>query len=170
MPTDPCLATLVRRDWLDAGPLGHLIDRYIVALRGQRYGERTIRGYVGCLAHFCHWMACDAIAWSAPEAVSLVERFLRDHLPTCVCPVPCYGSVASSGAALRHLLKLLPASQPTVLTDPVRVELERFGQYLSSTCGLAPVTCDRRLHIVGCFLVRAFGTRAPTVLSSDTKI
>ena len=164
MPTDPCLATLVRRDWLDAGPLGHLIDPYIGALRGQRYGERTIRGYVGCLAHFCHWMACDAIAWSAPEAVSLVERFLRDHLPTCVCPAPCYGSVASSGAALRHLLKLLPASQlASVLTDPVTVELERFGEYLSNTCGLAPVTCDRRLHIVGCFLVRAFGTRAPTV-------
>jgi site-specific recombinase XerD len=157
------MATLVRRDWLDAGPLGHLIDPYIVALRGQRYGERTIRGYVGCLAHFCHWMACDAIAWSAPEAVSLVERFLRDHLPTCVCPVPCYASVASSGAALRHLLKLLPASQPDVLTDPVTVELERFGEYLSNTCGLAPVTCDRRLHIVGCFLVRAFGSRAATV-------
>ena len=51
MPTDPCLATLVRSDWLDAGPLGHLIDPYIGALRGQRYGERTIRGYVGCLAH-----------------------------------------------------------------------------------------------------------------------
>ena len=80
MPTDPCLATLVRRDWLNVGPLGHLIVPYIGALRGQRYGERTIRGYVGCLAHFCHWMACDAIAWSTPEAVWLVERFSRDKL------------------------------------------------------------------------------------------
>ncbi|WP_157354146.1 hypothetical protein [Thauera sp. 63] len=40
MPTDPCLATLVRSDWLDAGPLGHLIDPYIGALRGQRYGGK----------------------------------------------------------------------------------------------------------------------------------
>ncbi len=85
MPTDPCLATLVRRDWLDAGPLGHLVVPYIGALRGQRYGERTIRGYVGCLAHFCHWMACDAIAWSAPEAVSLIERFFaRSPVDLCL--------------------------------------------------------------------------------------
>lgn len=164
MPTDPCLASLVRHDWLDDGPLDHLVTPYIEALRSQRYHARTICAYVGCLAHFCHWMACEAIDWSVPDAAALAERFLHDHLPTCACPAPCYCSVASSGAALRHLLKLLPASQPEpVLKDSVTAELERFGEYLSNTCGLAPVTRDRQLNVVGSFLVRTFGPQAPTV-------
>lgn len=163
MPTDPCLETLVRRDWLDNSPLNCLVGPYIESLRNQRYHECTIRIYIGCLAHFCHWMACEAIDWSAPAAGSLVDRFLCDHLPTCACPAPCCRSAGSSRAALRHLLKALPAEPASARTDPVTAELERFVAYLSSTCGLAPVTCDRRLHIVGSFLVRTFGTRAPTV-------
>lgn len=164
MSTDPCLATLVRQDWLDDGPLDRLVVPYIEALRSQRYHGRTIRAYVGCLAHFSHWLACEATEWSAPDAASLVDRFLHDHLPTCACPAPCYCSVASSGAALRHLLKLLPVSQSELVrTDPITTELERFGEYLSNTCGLAPVTRDRRLRLVSSFLVRTFGPQEPTV-------
>jgi integrase/recombinase XerD len=49
------------------------------------------------------------------------------------------------------------------LTDPVAVELERFGEYLSNICGLAPVTRDRRVHYVGTFLVREFGVSTPVI-------
>lgn len=164
MSKDPCLATRVRHGWLNNGPLDRLVVQYIESLRGQRYGERTIRAYAACPAHFCHWMTCDAIEWAAADAASLCERFLHDHLPTCACPAPCYFSITNSGAALRRLFKLAPGSQSaSVLTDPVTVELERFGEYLSHTCGLAPVTRDQRLQVVGAFLARLFGARAPAV-------
>ncbi|MBK8337342.1 MAG: tyrosine-type recombinase/integrase [Sterolibacteriaceae bacterium] len=47
--------------------------------------------------------------------------------------------------------------------DPVAVELERFGEYLANTCGLAPITRDRRVQHVGTFLVREFGTQTPVL-------
>lgn len=47
--------------------------------------------------------------------------------------------------------------------DPVTVELERFGDYLTNTCGLAPVNRGRRVRDVGAFLVRAFGTQPPVI-------
>jgi site-specific recombinase XerD len=163
MPTDTCLTNLARRDWLTAGPLNNLIAPYIDALRNQRYDEHTIRAYLGCLAHFSYWIKTDEIEMSSLDA-SLIKRFLRHHLPACACPAPCYPSVASSGAALRHMLGLLPGNQrASRAKDPVAVELERFGEYLSNICGLAPVTRDRRVKQVGAFLVRAFGTQPPVV-------
>jgi integrase len=95
---------------------------------------------------------------------SLIKRFLRDHLPACACPAPCYPSAASAGAALRHMLRLLTSNQSVATAaDPMAVELARFGEYLSNVCGLAPVTRDGRVKQVGAFLVRAFGTQPPVI-------
>ena len=163
MPMDACLTNFARRDWLTDGPLNDVVAPYIEALRNQRYPDHTIRAYLGCLAHFSHWIKTDEIRMSSLDA-ALIRRFLRDHLPACTCPAPCYPSVASSGAALRHMLRLLPCDPSAVtLTDPVAVELERFGEYLSNICGLAPVTRDRRVHYVGTFLVREFGVSTPVI-------
>lgn len=163
MSTDTCLTNFARRDWLTDGPLNDVVAPYIEALRNQRYPDHTIRAYLGCLAHFSHWIKADEIRMSSLDAV-LIKRFLRDHLPACTCPAPCYLSVASSGAALRHMLRLLPGD-PSAATsaDPVAVELERFGEYLSNICGLAPITRDSRVHHVGTFLVREFGASTPLI-------
>lgn len=163
MSTDTCLTNFARRDWLTDGPLNVVVGPYIEALRHQRYPDHTIRAYLGCLAHFSHWIKTDEIRMSSLDA-ALIKRFLRDHLPACTCPAPCYSSVASSGAALRHMLRLLPGV-PSAATsvDPVAVELERFGEYLLNICGLAPVTRDRRVHHVGTFLVREFGVSTPLI-------
>lgn len=163
MSTDTCLTNFARRDWLTDGPLNVVVGPYIEALRNQRYPDHTIRAYLGCLAHFSHWIKTDEIRMSSLDA-ALIKRFLCDHLPACTCPAPCYPSVASSGAALRHMLRLLPCA-PSAATsvDPVAVELERFGEYLSNICGLAPVTCDRRVQEVGAFLVRVFGAQPPVI-------
>lgn len=110
MPTDACLTNLARRDWLTAGPFNKLVAPFIDALREQRYGEHTIRAYLGCLAHFSYWIRIDGIEMANLDA-SLIKRFLRHHLPACACPAPCYPSVASSGAALRHMLGLFPGDQ-----------------------------------------------------------
>lgn len=162
MPTNSCLTNLARCDWLTDGPLNNLVGPYIEALRNQRYGKRAISAYLGGLAHFSYWIKTDEIEMSSLDA-SLIKRFLRDHLPACACPAPCYPSVASAGAALRHMLRLLPGPSASTATDPVAVELERFGEYLSNVCGLAPVTRDRRVEHVGAFLVRAFGTETPLI-------
>ncbi|MCK0505432.1 tyrosine-type recombinase/integrase [Aromatoleum anaerobium] len=163
MPTDACLTNFARRDWLTDGPLNDVVAPYIEALRNQRYPDHTIRAYLGGLAHFSHWIKTDEIRMSRLDA-ALIKRFLHDHLPACTCPAPCYPSAASSGAALRHMLRLLPGDpSAATLTDPVAVELERFGEYLSNICGLAPVTRDRRVHHVGTFLVREFGVSTPVI-------
>lgn len=163
MPTDTCLSNLARRDWLNDGPLNNVIAPYIDALREQRYSEHTIRAYLGCLAHFSYWIKTEEIEMSSVDEF-IIKRFVQHHLPACTCPAPCYPSVANSGAALRHMLRLLPGgSSAAMVADPVAIELERFGEYLSNICGLAPVTRDRRVHHVGTFLVRQFGAATPLI-------
>lgn len=166
MSADKCLTNLVRRDWLTDGPLASVITSYIETLRSQRYADHTIGGYLGCLAHFSYWIKAEAIEFSSLDS-SLVERFLFNHLPACNCPEPCYAGAANSGAALRHLLRVVPRERATSITvDPVAVELERFGDYLTNTCGVAPATRDCRIKHVGAFLVRTFGTQTPVVIPS----
>lgn len=162
MPTEKYLARLVRRDWLTDGPLDSVIPSYIEALHSGRYADRTICAYLGCLAHFSYWLKTKELDLRGID-FSRVRGFLLKHLPACTCPRPCYGTIASSGAALRHLLSVLPRERTTSVADPVTVELERFGEYLTNTCGLAPVTRDRRVRDVGAFLVWAFGTQPPVI-------
>lgn len=163
MPTDRSLTNLARRDWLTDGPLVSVVTSYIEALRNQRYADHTIRGYLGCLAHFSYWLKAEAVELPSVNS-SLIKRFLIGHLPACTCSAPCYGAVANSGAALRHLLRMLPSERATtVATDPVAIELERFGDYLTNTCGVAPATRDVRVQHVGAFLFHAFGTQTPVV-------
>lgn len=163
MPTDTCLANLARRDWLTDGPLNNVIAPYIEALRNQRYSDHTIRSYLGCLAHFSYWIKVEAVE-SPTLDWAVVNRFLRSHLPTCTCPPPCYRTVANSGAALRHLLKVLPCERATLAAaDPVTVEVALFDDYLTNTCGVAPATRRSWVQHVSNFLVWAFGTRTPEV-------
>ena len=56
MPTDLCLAHLVRRDWLTDGPLNELLASYIEVLQNRRYARNTLSAYLRCLAHFSYWM------------------------------------------------------------------------------------------------------------------
>ena len=57
---------------------------------------------------------------------------------------------------------MLPREQATVVgTNPVAIELERFGDYWTSVCGVAPATGERRVQEIGAFLVRRFGAQAP---------
>ena len=163
MPTDECLAKLVRYRWLAEGPLSGVVSHYTEALRSRRYTERTILAYLGCLAHFSYWMTGERIELSSVDP-SVVNSFLAGHLPACTCPAPCYGGARSSGAALRHLLRLLPTGGAAVAAvNPVEGELERYGEYLSSVCGVAPSTREGRTRHVGMFLIRVFDTGNPAL-------
>lgn len=160
MPADTCLTNLARYDWLTDGPLNSVVAPYIEGLRSQRYADRTIRVYLGCLAHFSYWIKTEEVEVASFNS-SLVKRFLLSHLPACTCPAPCYCTFSNSGAALRHLLRMLPRERAA--SNPVTVELERFGEYLSNICGVATATRDGRLQHVGAFLVREFGTQTPDI-------
>lgn len=164
MPIDTILTNLVRHDWLTDSPLESVVTTYIEALRSQRYANRTIRIYLGCLAHFGFWLKAEELKFTDIDSF-LVNRFLREHLPTCTCPAPCYGSIGSSGAALQHLLRMPSCLQPSPLMDqdPVAIELNRFGDYLTGTCGLTPATRDSRVQHVGAFLSEACGTATPNI-------
>lgn len=62
------------------------------------------------------------------------------------------------------MLGLLSGDQSaSTAANPVAVELDRFGEYISNICGLAPATRDRRVQHVGTFLVREFGTESPLI-------
>lgn len=160
MSTDKCLTSLARDDWLTGGPLNSVVTPFIEALRNQRYPNRTICGYLRCLAHFSYWIKAEELELSS----ALIKRFLLIHIPACTCPAPRCCSVSNSGAALRHLFRSLPRERAaTGIVDPVTAELEGFGEYLTNICGVAPVTRGCRLQHVGAFLVRAFGTLPPVI-------
>jgi site-specific recombinase XerD len=159
MPTDLCLAHLVRRDWLTDGPLNKLIDLYIEALQNRRYARNTLSAYLRCLAHFSYWMRGEGLSAAGIDR-ALIERFLQHHLPTCACPAPCRSDLKEMRAALHHLLDLLPgADQEEATTSAcIAAELGRFDDHLRHTCGLAPLTCTYRCRHVAAFLASCFGT------------
>lgn len=166
MATDPCLATLVHRDWLMSNPLAGAMPSYVATLREQRYHERTIRAYLGSLAHFSFWMRSESIPWSRPITTATIDRFLQHHLPACRCPAPRYAATASAGAALRHLIEQLRAEGKPAhaqAADPQAAELQRFAAYLTRTCGLAPSTGARRVRHLGGFLTRQDVTQGPVL-------
>lgn len=157
MPTDVCLAHLVRRDWLTDGPLNELIGLYIEALQSRRYARSTLSAYLRCLAHFSYWMQGEGLRAAGIDQ-ALIERFLQHHLPTCACPAPCRSEVKEMRAALHHLLDLLPeADGETTTSACIAAELERFSDHLRHICGLAPLTCTYRGRHVAAFLVSCFG-------------
>jgi len=163
MHIDAYLTNLARRDWLTNGPLNDHTTTYIESLRCQRYPKHTIRAYLGCLAHFSHWLGVEEIELSRLDS-SLIKRFLDEHLPCCTCPPPCYGGQASSGAALRHFLRVLPCdSAAAIAPDPIAVEIECFTDYLTTTCGIAPSTRGQRVKYVRKFLIHAFDSRMPVI-------
>nr|WP_264299202.1 hypothetical protein [Zhongshania antarctica] len=81
MPSNTTLTNLVRHHWLTDSPLDSIVASYIKSLRDRRYAERSIRIYLGCLAHFGFWLKAEEFDYVDP---SLVDRFLREHLPACV--------------------------------------------------------------------------------------
>lgn len=158
MSKNAYLARLTRHNWLVDGPLAIVVDRNIVNLQHARYAAGTVKAYLRCLAHFAYWLQVEGFSLSNVKA-SLIDQFLRVHLPTCACPPPCKVTSGECRAALGHLLRLIDRDIPRDecsddLQTPVSAELERFRRYLVNTCGVAANTCQYRLKHVGDFLAQ----------------
>ena len=76
MSADKTLKNLVRYNWLIDSPLESVVSSYIQELRSQRYTERTIRIYLGCLAHFGFWLKAGELELAHVD-VSLVKVVSR---------------------------------------------------------------------------------------------
>lgn len=161
--TDRYLRRLDRCDWLLNSSLSNFVYPFIEKLSNDKYSDRSILSYLGCLAHFSYWGKTEGIDLSHPNT-SLVRQFLNEHLPNCNCPPPCYYSVASSGAALRHLLRLIKQDRSTfVIDNPVTDELKKFSDYLTNTCGLSHLTTNQRLFYVRELLDHEFKAQKPVI-------
>lgn len=150
------------REWLAS--LGIDANEYVRYLTERGYAEGTIKGYVGCAAHFSYWLSRKR--GGHPEQINedVIDRFLGRHLPRCRCAVECWRSKPEVRAALRHFLAMLRADgtcPPDVAAVPaaaIAAELAEFKRHLLEARGLSNSTCATRLRHVRDFLADRFGT------------
>lgn len=167
MAEDRLVAGFARRAWLVDSALDVIVTPYICYLRTQRYADGTIHDLLSALAHFAHWTTIkDLHLHNIDEA--LITRFIRTHLPHCRCPEPCCHGVKLSHSALKHLLRILRLEglfrAPRTRATPVSLEVDRFAQYLTDTCGLARSSTRQRIKYAREFLESHFA-KGPVILS-----
>jgi len=88
-------------DWLFNSQFVPYVDAFTHYLTERRYAAITVSIYLGCLAHFAHWMSqIGADIHRTNEVV--VSSFLNDHLPVCDCAYPVVRTRANVRPALGH--------------------------------------------------------------------
>ena len=155
------------RAWLKQSALEAHVSGYCAYLEARGYAPSTRRVYLGCIAHFAHWMRRERLD------EDVVARYLTEHLPRCDCPVPVRRLVHENRAALVHLLATLRAcgavAKPRKPHGQIEAELERFERHMRQARGLADNTRLQRVAIVRRLLSSQFGSRpvVPARLSPD---
>ena len=150
------------RAWLEQSALEAHVSGYCMYLESRGYAPSTQRVYLGCIAHFAHWMHRERLALKRLDE-GAVARYITEHLLRCDCPEPVRRGVHDNRAALVHLLAILRASgaiaEPRKPHGQVEAELERFDQYMRQARGLADNTREQRVAIVRRLLSSQFGSR-----------
>lgn len=148
--------------WLADSSLASHVDALSHYLSERRYAPQTIDTYLGCVAHFAHWMSEYRLRVHRLEE-GVVRRFLDEHLPSCDCPRPVRRTRNDLRAALGHLLVVLRAQavigEPAPEATPVGEELQCFDDYMSDVRGLADNTRVLYLRTVRRLLEERFGKR-----------
>ena len=131
-------------------------------LSERRYSPQTVDTYLGCIAHFAHWMSDHRLRVHRLDE-GVVRRFLDEHLPSCDCPRPVRRTRNDLRAALGHLLVVLRlqavVAEPTPVATPVDEDLRRFDDYMDHVRGLASSTRALYLRPVRRLLEERFGRR-----------
>ena len=141
--------------------LGPYVAQYCGYLRDRRYAARTRDIYLGCVAHFAHWLAAEGLELEAADEQA-GRRFIGSHLPRCDCPPPVRRMPHEVRAALSHLHQVLRmcgalAAPPPSHAGHIGPELAAFDRYMDTVRGLAANTRRQRVRIVGGFLAERFG-------------
>jgi hypothetical protein len=122
------------RAWLKQSALDAHVSEYWAYLEVHGYAASTQRVYLGCVAHFAHWMRLERLGLKRLDE-DAVARYLAEHLPRCNCPEPVRWLVHQNRAALAHLLATLRAS--STITEPTKpyghIESDSIGS--THICG-----------------------------------
>ena len=89
------------RAWLGQSALEAHVSEYCAYLSSRGYAPSTRRIYLGCVAHFAHWMRREKLGLKRLDD-GAVARYLTGHLPRCGCPEPVRRLVHENRAALVH--------------------------------------------------------------------
>jgi integrase/recombinase XerC len=143
------------------------VDAFTHYLTERRYAATTVSTYLGCLAHFAHWMNQIGTDIHRINEV-VISSFLNDHLPVCDCAYPVVRTRADVRPALGHLLAVLRVNaiipERALGSTPVDEELRSFDDHMNHVRGLAPKTRSNRVRIVERLLREQFADR-PVVIS-----
>jgi len=160
------------RAWLRKSALATHVAGYWTRLQSRGYAAGTRRVYLGCIAHFAHWMRQERLGLKRVDE-GAVARYLAEHLPRCNCSEPVRRVVHENRAALVHLLAILRAcgavEEPRKPHGQIEAELDRFDRYMRQARGLADNTRGQRVAIIRRLLSSQFGSRlvVPTRLTPD---
>lgn len=150
------------RAWLKESALSAHVAGYWTRLQSRGYAAGTRRVYLGCIAHFAHWLRQERLGLKRLDE-DAVARYLAEHLPRCDCSEPVRRLVHENRAALVHLLATLrdcgAVGEPRKPQWQIEAELERFERYMRQARGLADNTCEQRVAIIRRFLSSQFGSR-----------
>jgi integrase len=150
------------RAWLRKSALATHVAGYWTRLQSCGYAAGTRRVYLGCIAHFAHWMRQERLGLKRVDE-GAVARYLAEHLPRCDCSEPVRRVVHENRAALVHLLAILRAcgavEEPRKPHGQIEAELDRFDRYMRQARGLADNTRGQRVAIVRRLLSSQFGSR-----------
>jgi site-specific recombinase XerD len=152
-------------DWLLESQLAAHIDAFRHRLTEGRYASQTVDSYLGCIAHFAHWLTRYGLDIHRIDE-KVVHQFLEEHLPHCDCAGKrkVRRDCKDLHAALGHLLAVLRtgsviAEMPKGAT-PLGDELRLFDDYMGHVRGLAPKTRSQYLRTVRRMLFEQFADHA----------
>ncbi len=96
---------LVRRR-MAGSHLGIMLLEFVVDLKSRGHALSCIQAYAQVAEHFSRWLGPQQLSLSQIDE-SVVERFVRGHLPHCFCPRPAPKDARNCRAALGRLLAFL---------------------------------------------------------------
>ncbi len=139
--------------------LNDFFDDYTDKLLGEGYAIETVRQYIGAVEHFSRWLEHRRIA---REAICSrhIQSFIKNHLPSCRCPVPAVKHIPTVHAALAQLINImgnvapLPVPQGSSLVIETAIDL--YDDFLRSVSGLSVSTRFYRRRYAREFLTAVF--------------
>lgn len=124
-------------------PLGSVLERYVDYLVARGHSAYTTHSYVFSVEHFGRWHGRRKVDRKA------VNRFIKQHLPSCRCMKPAARHPRTVRAALNRLLEMIDEGLSGSASDrdlPVASLLGRYADHLDQVQGLAPATITYRIR------------------------
>lgn len=144
--------------------LGIILPEFVVSLKERGHALTCIQAYAQVAEHFSRWLGAERLPLPRIDE-SVVERFVRGHLPRCSCPRPAPKDARICRAALGRLLAFLrgrgllgrgSTSSHGVIDDL----LAEYDRHLREVAGVVPSTRRYRCRYAREFLqTRRYGVR-----------